>query len=78
MCEPSVISADSLLAQGGRNERLEVSRHDVAGKFAPDGSVSAGQDWFDFTIQDAGGFSASLADAVFVLMHRVKASSASS
>ena len=40
----------------------------LPGEFAPDGSVSAGQDWFDFTIQDAGGFSASLADAVFVLM----------
>jgi hypothetical protein len=66
-CKPEVISADGLLALGGRYGRLaKCPVLTLPGEYAPDGSVTAGQDWFDFAIQDANGFSASMADAAFV------------
>jgi hypothetical protein len=66
-CEPAVISADSLLALGGRYDRLsKCPVLTLPGEYAPEGSVTAGQDWFDFAIQDANGFAASMADAVFM------------
>jgi hypothetical protein len=66
-CEAEVISADGLLALGGRYGRLaKCPVLTLPGAYAPDGSVTAGQDWFDFAIQDANGFTASMADAAFV------------
>ncbi|CAN5831462.1 hypothetical protein BH20CHL4_BH20CHL4_01990 [soil metagenome] len=67
ICEPGIISADSLLALGGRYGRLaKCPAITLPGEYAPGGTVTAGQDWFDFVVQDASGFSAAMSDAVFV------------
>jgi hypothetical protein len=66
VCDPDIQTQDALLALGGRYARLgECPVLTLPGEYAPDGTVTAGQEWFDVAIQNADGFSASIANAVF-------------
>ncbi len=67
VCDPGIQDTDALLALGGRTARLsKCPVLTLPGFYAPDGSVTAGQAWFDVAVSGDSGFSAALSNGAFV------------